>query len=526
MGRKMCALLTAAAAVATVTAAATGCGAKPDEGQKGREEKERTKISIAAWNAEEAFRGDEVLDAIEERFGVEIVPVNMTGDDHYQKIERWAATGSLPDLFVGDFRNSSYYIKWIQEGLISAIPEDLSAYPHLESYMEGLKQTQMTPVDGRYYCIPKQSYPSQAWTSIDRVIAYRWDLAQRAGIEREPETWEEFQEMILAIIRENPEGKGILGTTSGDATFFSGILLPYASSIAVSDGNGFFWKLDEDGVYRPVYFAEDLTDAFQLGRDMYQSGVIERDVLLQTSSSAQEKFLRGENAAILYSGGYGGLYRNMSVYWEEYHDGHDYTEDVKALKLMPDKNGNKAYPVWGYAWSESYISAKAGEEKLDKILQIYDYLLSDEGAFFASYGPEGDLYTMVDGKVRMRDDGISVAEKYPSCSILSNLVRWFPDTYDDRFTVDIPESYGLVNRELMREAETVPIPEYEPECSNIVKEEQLDFTIHIGNDFLRIMTGAEPVEEMWEEIKGEYEEKGLQEVIDRVNAAMRERQSP
>ena len=65
MGRKMRALLIAAVAMATA-----GCGAKPDEGPQ--EEKERMKISIAAWNAEEAFRGDEVLDAIEERFGVEI----------------------------------------------------------------------------------------------------------------------------------------------------------------------------------------------------------------------------------------------------------------------------------------------------------------------------------------------------------------------------------------------------------------------------------------------------------------------
>lgn len=74
------------------------------------------KITVAIWNAEEALAGDAVLDAIEERFGVEFEPYNMTWNDYYQKVERWAATDSLPDLFIGDFRNSLLYPKWIQQG--------------------------------------------------------------------------------------------------------------------------------------------------------------------------------------------------------------------------------------------------------------------------------------------------------------------------------------------------------------------------------------------------------------------------
>ena len=36
------------------------------------------------------------------------------------------------------------------------------------------------------------------------------------------------------------------------------------------------------------------------------------------------------------------------------------------------------------------------------------------------------------------------------------------------------------------------------------------------------MTGSEPVEEMWEEIRQEYEEAGLEDVIRIVNERMRE----
>lgn len=481
----------------------------------------RMKITIGVWDAEKALAGDPVLAAIEERFNVTFVPVNMTWNDYYEKIERWAATDSLPDLFVGDFRNSLHYFQWIQKGLLSAIPKDLSAYPYLQQYIAELAEEELSLADGEMYCIPRLTYPSQAWTSIDRIIAYRWDLAQAAGITEEPETWEEFQEMMLAIIREDPEGTGIQGLTSGSLDQVSGLLLPYASSIAVADGTQFFWKLDGDGLYRPVYFTDDLIPAFQLGRELYTSGVIEQDAVMQTVNSSQDKFLRGESAALLYSGGFGGVYGSLGIPWEEYH-GRDFLEDVKALGLMQDKNGNKAYPIWGYAWSESYISDKVDDEKRDRILQIYDYLLSDEGAFLGTYGPEGDLYEVVGGRVEMHDPEVYVAGKYPSCGVFATLVRWDSSLYDERFPDTIPSAYKERDLELMREAETVPIPAYEPRCSSIMKESQIDFTIQVGGDFVRIMTGSEPVEEMWEEIRQEYEEAGLEDVIRIVNERMRE----
>ena len=75
--------------------------------------------------------------------------------------------------------------------------------------MQNLQLTQISLADGRMYCIPRQTYPSQEWTSIDRIIVYRWDLAQKAGITKEPENWEEFQKMILAIMAADPENTEI-----------------------------------------------------------------------------------------------------------------------------------------------------------------------------------------------------------------------------------------------------------------------------------------------------------------------------
>lgn len=499
---------------------AAGCApAKEDNGTAKKEEP--VKIRVAIWNADETFKGDSVLEEVENRLNIRIVPENITWDDYTQKLMLWASARNLPDLFVGDFRNSTVYMDWVQQGLIAQIPEDLSDYPNLKAYLEMPGITDDARLDQKLYCIPRQTYPAQEWTCTDRIIIYRWDLAQKAGITSEPQNWQEFQEMIRAVIQADPEGKQIQGMTAAGATLLGGMFIPYASPIAAGSGISFKWVQDADGAYKPAYFAVDMLPAFQLGRDMYESGVIAQDVLLATTETAEERFLQGKHAALLYSGGVGAEYANIGIYWKEQY-GRDFMEDVRVLPLMPDVNGNKTYPVWGYAWSESYISAKADEEKQKKILELYDYLLSEEGAFYTSYGPEGELYDFVDGKVQLHNDATYVADQFPSCGAFSVMVRWNPNPYDERFASGVPGIYDALNRSLVEEAKTVEIPEYNPLCTQIMLEEQIGFSIQANEDFFRIMVGEEPVEVMWEELKQEYEEAGLSETIRRVNEALGE----
>ena len=477
-----------------------------------------TEISIAIWNADEAFAGDEVLSQIEEKLNIKIKPMNVTWDDYMQKIQLWASSGSLPDVFAGDFRNNSTYSQWANQGVIRAIPEDLSAYPNLEAYLQG-QAAQDAKLGGTLYCIPRQTYPSQEWTCVDRIICYRWDLAQKAGITKEPENWQEFQDMMKAIIAADPDGTGVGGLTASDKNLVGGIVMPYASPIVEENGAAFKWVETEDGTFKPAYFTEDVVAGFQLARDMYESGVIEKDIALTANQSSEEKFLQGKSAAIVIAGGFGSRYSNTARYWKDVH-GTEYLDDVKALNLMPDKNGKKSYPMWGYAWSESFINASVSDEKLDKILQLYDYLLSDEGALLSTYGPEGELYDMKDGKVTLHNPDAMVKDTYPSTDALAVLARWNPSSYDNRFVATSPEEYSAVDRSLVEQAKEVKIPEYNQRCTQLVMELGIDFGISFNDDFLNIMTGTEPVEEMWAEIVKGYEANGLDDMIQQVNDAL------
>ena len=475
-------------------------------------------ISIAIWDADKAFAGEAVLESIEQKLNIKITPMQVTWDDYLQKVQLWASSGSLPDVFIGDFRNTTFYPQWANQGVIKAIPENLDAYPTLKEYLSG-QASQDAKLHGNLYCIPRQTYPSQEWTTLDRVIAYRWDLAQDAGITKEPETWKEFQDMMSAIMAKDADGTGIAGMT-GMPLLLTGAFLPYASSLSAEGGGGagFRWVKDEDGLFKPAYFTGDTVKALQLARDMYNSGVIEKDIALNKGTAAEDKFLQGKSAAILVAGGYSNLYANVGRYWKEIH-GSEFTDDVKALNLMPDVNGNKSYPAWGYAWSESYINANVSDEKLDKILQLFDYLLTDEGAFLSNYGPEGEFYDMVDGKVQLHDSSVVITDTYPSLGALGVLARWSPSAYDERFVSAVPEEYVGVNNQLVEQATDVVVPDYDEQSSALMLEKEIDFKINFQDDFLSIMTGTEDVEKMWDELYKQYEANGLNDAITQINEA-------
>lgn len=72
-------------------------------------------------------------------------------------------------------------------------------------------------------------------------------------------------------------------------------------------------------------------------------------------------------------------------------------------------------------------------------------------------------------------------------------------------------------------ARKMEIPAYDYEYTRIFYELGTDFSFDINNIFQRIMTGTQPVEEVWKEIIQEYKNNGLMEVIDKVNEVRKEK---
>lgn len=307
----------------------------------------------------------------------------------------------------------------------------------------------------------------------------------------------------------------------------AGEFFPYSMPLGAVSGVTFYWVDKGDGTYVPAYFAgdelgENALPTWQLLRDMYTEGTIDKDIAVTTSTQALEKFLQGSNAAILIDGGPGNIYTDVAKYWPEVYN-EEFLDDVKYLSLMDDQDGNKAYPVWDYAWSESYISSHVDDAKLQRILAIYDYLLTREGVLLTNCGIEGESYGIENDAITYEGYGDGVpADTFKSINVFVNLVSWTPGMEDSNdFPSTIPQEYIDIADQMTEEARKVELPEYNYDCTTAFVSLGSDFALNVEDDMLNIMTGTEDVEKMWDDVINTYKADGLEDIISQVNNAVK-----
>lgn len=120
---------------------------------------EPMELSIAHWDIDKAKvnaeEPDEILKLIQDKFNVTFVPMNVGWGDYTDKYTTWAAGNSLPDICGGiDWAGGSgTYFQWVEDGVVRALPSDLSAYPNVEKYVS-LPEVQSMSVDGENYFFP------------------------------------------------------------------------------------------------------------------------------------------------------------------------------------------------------------------------------------------------------------------------------------------------------------------------------------------------------------------------------------
>lgn len=489
--------------------------------------KDHLEISVAYWdidNVAAKFEQDKIYQDLMKKFNVTLKPVNVTWDDYVQKYQMWAASGQLPDIFATDAIGTQYYRNWVNQGIVKALPEDMSAYPNLAEYFEtpdikGLSE------DGKFYNVPRRMFPTVQWSVLDRPVLYRWDLAQQAGITKEPETWDEFKAMLQAIVDKDPEGKKVTGLTSSTTKMLGGFFWLYGNAAATSDGSGSDFKwVKEDGQFVPAVFSKNSLPALQNMREMFDNKLVDPDIALTKPDTAYDKFVSGKSAALLMGGGFTGIDQNVyEKRWKTAYPDVDFTENVKVLKPLKGLDGERYHPVFKTYWSESYFNAKMDDKKMDRIMRIYDYVLSQEGLDLLTYGIEGEDYKVEgDKKVPLHEENLN--EKYPAKSLLLNLV-----TYNTSAAYDM-DSPTIANKKIRQEAvdfinwsmENSKVADYDIRLTYMSTPTKDKFSVLDHDDLLKVMLSKEPVDQVWNDIVNNYKSKGLDKMIEEVNTKAKE----
>lgn len=499
---------------------------KGEETEAGGNLEPKTEISIALWElAQISPVNDPLSKRLEKQLNIKIKPVSIPATEYTQTYQIWAASGQLPDVFAVDAVNSQYYRNWVNKGIIRALPDNLSKYPNLTTYLNS-SDFQYLKDNGKMYCIPRKTYDSTDYNFLDRVVAYRWDLAKEAGITKEPETFEEFADLLDAIIKKDPEKKDIQGFTCVNNILIGGFFWLYSSPSATSDGSGSDFKwIKEDGRYIPAVFSKSSVESLKMIRSYYNRGIIDKDILATRGEMAFDKFAQGKVAAVLSSSSVNSV--DNSIFkqrWLKLHpNDKDFYDRVKFLKPLKSIDGKRYHAVFKSYWSESYIPATVSDQKMDKILKLFDYLATDEHLVMRRYGIESVDYSKVGEKYVKTSPKQDIELKYKYMSVLSTLLSW-----DGMFKIG--PDYTSISEECQK-AQTEFIEyvlketikqEYNIRLTYFSTPTKDGFTIFDSDDMFRVMISNKPVEKEWQDIIDEYKQKGLDKMIEEVNLKAKE----
>ncbi|MBO5060443.1 MAG: extracellular solute-binding protein [Clostridia bacterium] len=347
-------------------------------------------FSITSIVAEDQF-GPEV-DYIKKKFNIDFDIYNITEADWGEKVRIWMATGNMPDIMQASINNKNFaeYMQWAQQGLLREIP-DLSNYPKLQALVDGHDCDDYFMVDGKRYAwvSPNNYYDlkGELPQTGGYSFIYRRDWAKKVGLYKEGDvyTWKEFEEMARAFKEQNPSGNsaGTIPLLGDIFPHFAGIMQysPYWEQYKKIDGE-YVWCMD----------LPETTEALKWANNMYKEGILWQDQNVAKSKDATNKFVSGE-AGILFTlvADYNidSIFKNMKSILTDINIGEDVAE---MYVTAPDGK------MWGQ-FSINYLyatmfSPKMTEEKMERILSIFEWYLSDEGIEMAKYGMKDYNYTV------------------------------------------------------------------------------------------------------------------------------------
>ena len=386
--KKSITLVITAILLAGIAACGKGSGGRVNESGE-----DHLEISIALWEINTSLprnREDPIRGLIEDKFNITLKGAGLSwADDVSQLLGVWAATGQLPDVFGGDLCRTAQFRQWVADDVIRSIPQSMySKYPNIKKAVENDPMIKALMINGELWFLPRAAVLDTRDWFMERGIFNRKDWREKLGFDV-PRTKQDFIELCAAYAAMDPKGDGTYTT----GLTFNGPQFVLDQVFSTFGQTSFHWIRGDDGLYYVPAF-EDSFELVSWLRDMNKAGGIDPDFMNYTAHSAESglpNFLSGK-AGMVCVQATPAMINSMALTFLAANPGVKYDDLLDYFEILePPVDGGKE-PVGlctASFWSESYISANVSDVKLDRILQLYDWLMSDEGMYLMTMGIEG-----------------------------------------------------------------------------------------------------------------------------------------
>lgn len=404
------AVLTALMSLSALTAC-NGNSAADKYDKNGRLILNLKNVYFDQWTGEDMY-----TDIINEKFGVSIKASNYAYEDWDTMVNTAINGNNLTDTIqfnLKAYNFGSTYESWVDFGMLKALPDDMSKWPNLKSMLDNISNIDALKVDGKLYGIPIANdikNPQKDFSNFTYV--YRRDWAKkidemypdRDPVYREGDvyTWDEFTRLCDAF---NTNLKTLSGMAQASVLVDEEWAFPSVTNF-YKDAPHCYAK-DADGKAIANFASEKYLAGLEVAKD-FVSGkkIYSQDQYNFAANKANQLYLGGQ-AAILYDNYSLANYIKLRKLFKESQKntpGFNLDDGTAFLKIKgPD--GKFALEGTENWFSMTMFNADISNKKQEKILDILDYLLTEEGTRLAIYGKQGYDYDIVDGEVVLNEMG-------------------------------------------------------------------------------------------------------------------------
>ncbi|BBI31207.1 hypothetical protein KCTCHS21_06060 [Cohnella abietis] len=327
---------------------------------------------------------DLIRQIIEKKFNVRIhVTAMVPGNEYNAKIESLLFSNNPPDMWID--RSSDGASKLSLDGVLA----DMSSYvsplsmPNYFKYWVTEKELKQYQIHNRFYRAPipydKNSY---------RSYYIRQDWLKHLGL-KIPHNYDEYLQVLRAFTFDDPDGNGKKDTygftTSGNNSSLSTDWPEYAKNGLVYPAYMNNNKLvDMESDLRIEHVVDDILKVIN-------GGLVDPDWFFNSGTEHIDKAIHGKVGVVL------GQTVDFAL------DANPGSIQSLSRKLDPKANwvpfnplGNQPLRAGGspeYPFVFAKMTADKYPERIKKIVEILDWLSSDEGFLLTHYGIEGEHYS-------------------------------------------------------------------------------------------------------------------------------------
>ncbi|WP_018751145.1 extracellular solute-binding protein [Paenibacillus sanguinis] len=323
----------------------------------------------------------------------------LVGDmaDYESQINVRAASNNLPDLFM--VSTKAHLQKLADSGMLLDLQPYVEKMPDYMA-LAGENVLKKGIVGGKQYALPKSG------ESRNHTYWIRKDWLDNLGLPM-PKTVDELLQTAVAFTNHDPDGNSKADTFGITGSGLQAFEMIFGAN-GMTSGTGMTqFYLENNKVVNPFYEPE-MVDALTQIKAFVDAGVVDPEVINNKGTMAKDKAFQGKVGIINID--WAQMIKDDQVaVWKTANPDAEWIQ----LGAIEGPRGEKyANPINIGAASGLWAVPKRLEnepEKLNKVLELFNYVSTKEGNLMVLYGLEGEHFTLADDQVTITEKGTQEA---------------------------------------------------------------------------------------------------------------------